>query len=94
MGISSEDFPKLFTRFGKLYRTAQYNHEGIGLGLTIVKELVELNGGGIAVHSDGIEKGSTFCFTMAMEQPADMVSEEVKSFEVTHLPHDKESSGA
>lgn len=37
VGLSTEDFPKLFTRFGKLHRTAKMNHEGIGLGLTIVK---------------------------------------------------------
>ena len=36
VGIESQDLPKLFTRFGKLQRTAQMNHEGIGLGLTIV----------------------------------------------------------
>ena len=36
-GIAPEDIPKLFSRFGKLHRTAEMNHEGIGLGLTIVK---------------------------------------------------------
>ena len=36
-GIAQEDIPKLFNRFGKLHRTAEMNHEGIGLGLTIVK---------------------------------------------------------
>ena len=35
-GIAAEDFPKLFTRFGKLQRTAALNSTGIGLGLTIV----------------------------------------------------------
>ena len=36
-GIAPEDLSKLFSRFGKLHRTAEMNHEGIGLGLTIVK---------------------------------------------------------
>lgn len=36
-GISEEDIPKLFTRFGKLHRTAEINSAGIGLGLLIVK---------------------------------------------------------
>ena len=36
-GIAQEDFEKLFSRFGKLHRTAEMNTEGIGLGLTIVK---------------------------------------------------------
>ena len=40
LGIASEDLSKLFSRFGKLHRTANLNHEGIGLGLTIVKQIV------------------------------------------------------
>ena len=36
-GIAKEDLNKLFTRFGKLQRTAEMNHEGIGLGLNIAK---------------------------------------------------------
>ena len=39
-GIAKEDLNKLFTRFGKLQRTAEMNHEGIGLGLTIVEAIV------------------------------------------------------
>lgn len=42
VGIAREDLSKLFTRFGKLQRTAEMNHEGIGLGLTIVRQVVEL----------------------------------------------------
>ena len=57
------------------------NHEGMGLGLTIVKQLVELNKGSIGVHSEGAEKGSAFCFTMKMDmleeesEPEDSVSD-------------------
>ena len=40
------------------------NHEGMGLGLTIVKQIVELSGGNISVHSDGLGLGSQFSFTM------------------------------
>ena len=36
-GILKEELPKLFTRFGKLQRTAEMNSDGVGLGLTIVK---------------------------------------------------------
>ena len=66
-GIAEDDFPQLFTRFGKLHRTAEMNSEGIGLGLTIVKNIVELSGGSVGVHSDGPGHGSTFCFTMQMD---------------------------
>lgn len=63
-GIAQEDLVKLFSRFGKLARTADINHEGIGLGLTIVKQIVEQFGGGVQVHSDGSGQGSTFSFSM------------------------------
>ncbi len=65
-GIAKEDIAKMFSRFGKLQRTADLNHEGIGLGLTIVKSIVEQHNGTVSVHSDGIEKGSVFKFSLAM----------------------------
>ena len=37
VGISAEDLPSLFKKFGKLHRTAEMNIQGIGLGLMIVK---------------------------------------------------------
>ena len=58
---------KLFNRFGKLQRTAKMNSEGIGLGLTIVKQIVELTGGEIKVESKGVGRGSTFSFEMPMK---------------------------
>ena len=41
VGIKREDIPMLFTRFGKLQRTAEMNSEGIGLGLNIVKQILD-----------------------------------------------------
>ena len=42
------------------------NHEGIGLGLTIVREIVEKSGGLITVESEGESKGTLFIFSMKM----------------------------
>ena len=42
------------------------NHEGIGLGLTIVKQIVEKCGGSIGVISEGLGHGSIFYFSMKM----------------------------
>ena len=46
-GIRSQDISKLFNLFGKLVHTAQMNSEGIGMGLVICQNLVQLNGGTI-----------------------------------------------
>ena len=67
-GIAAQDIPKLFTRFGKLKRTVAVNSDGIGLGLTIVKQIVESGGGQIKVKSEGLEKGSKFSFSMRMDK--------------------------
>ena len=63
-GIDKDDLPKLFSRFGKLHRTADVNHDGIGLGLTIVKQIVRKSGGTVAAMSNGIGHGSIFIFHM------------------------------
>ena len=65
-GIARRDLSKLFSRFGKLQRTAEINHEGIGLGLTIVKKIIEQHHGSITVDSKGVGKGCTFKFEMQM----------------------------
>ena len=46
-GIEKEEIERLFSRFGKLQRTAAINSEGVGLGLTIVKQVVDANNGQI-----------------------------------------------
>ena len=66
-GILPEDMPKLFNMFGKLKRTAKINSDGIGMGLMICQNLVRMNGGTIAVHSDGENCGSVFSFSMKMK---------------------------
>ena len=66
-GIEKEDFLKVFTRFGKLQRTAEINNEGLGLGLNIVKSIVEKSGGFVNIESEGIGHGSNFSFSMKME---------------------------
>ena len=57
---------KIFSMFGKLDRTEDQNLEGIGMGLTICKKIVENNDGKIDVFSAGEDQGSTFMFSMKM----------------------------
>ncbi len=63
VGISKEDFAKLFTRFGQLDGSLTRTDGGTGLGLAICKELVELHGGRIRVESE-VGKGTVFNFTL------------------------------
>ena len=66
VGLTPEEIPELCNKFGKLFRTAEMNHEGIGLGLTISKALIEALGGTLQIASDGKDLGSVFAFTMKM----------------------------
>jgi len=66
VGILVHEIPELCQKFGKLLRTSEMNTEGIGLGLTISKALIEANGGKLKIASEGKEKGSVFAFTMRM----------------------------
>ena len=65
-GFSKGDASKLFTKFGKLKRTAAMNNEGIGLGLLICQNIVRESGGIISAHSEGLDKGATFSFSIKM----------------------------
>ena len=63
-----EDQSKLFKMFGKLESTSKINTNGIGLGLVICKQIVLQNHGELEVVSPGLNKGSTFMFSMRMDQ--------------------------
>jgi signal transduction histidine kinase len=59
-GIDPDLLPFIFDRFRQSADAATQGHRGLGLGLTIVRQLVELHGGRIAARSAGIGQGSTF----------------------------------
>lgn len=63
-GISAEDLPKLFSKFRQLGRGKTGEKSGTGLGLVIVKGIIEAHGGTIWANSLGKGKGSTFTFTI------------------------------
>jgi signal transduction histidine kinase len=50
-GIATEDLPHIFKRFYRAATSAQVNNSGVGVGLAIVRELVEAHGGRIGVES-------------------------------------------
>jgi PAS domain S-box-containing protein len=59
-GIAADFLPFVFDRFRQADATTSRRHGGLGLGLSIVKQLVELHGGTISVTSGGAGEGSTF----------------------------------
>ena len=60
MGINSEFIPHVFDRFRQGDSSTTRAHNGLGLGLSIVRHIVELHGGSVWVESPGVGKGSTF----------------------------------
>ena len=59
-GIAAELLPRIFELFVQGDRPSDRQPGGLGLGLTLVRRLVELHGGTIEAHSDGRGRGSTF----------------------------------
>lgn len=62
-GISAEELPDIFDRFGVAHARTQ-SHGGLGLGLSIVRHLVELHGGTVRADSAGSGQGATFTVTL------------------------------
>lgn len=59
-GMSADFLPQVFERFQQAETGSARSHGGLGLGLSIVRHIVELHGGSVFVESAGVGKGSTF----------------------------------
>jgi PAS domain S-box-containing protein len=90
VGISKEFLPYVFDRFRQADASITRTQGGLGLGLSIVHQLVDLHGGTVAVQSEGEGKGATFTVTLPFigvisQKEAESVhpaqSEEIISFE-------------
>jgi signal transduction histidine kinase len=69
-GLSPEDLGRLFGRFQRLSAKPTAGESSTGLGLSIVKRIVDMHGGEVTAESDGPGKGSTFTITLpATELP-------------------------
>ena len=65
-GIEPEFLPRVFDRFRQADSSTTRSFGGLGLGLAIVRHLVELHGGTVSAHSDGVNKGATFSATFPL----------------------------
>jgi CheY-like chemotaxis protein len=59
-GIAASELSRIFEMFQQVDTSLERTESGLGIGLTLVKHLVELHGGTVSVHSGGLGKGSTF----------------------------------
>lgn len=85
MGIREDQIPHLFERFKQAEGSENRAHEGTGIGLSLVKELVELHGGQISVESV-YGQGSTFSISLPMgcaHLPPDQIAQEQAAVEIT-----------
>ena len=60
VGIPAEMLPQVFEMFMQVDRSLERSQGGLGIGLTLVKQIAELHGGTAQAHSDGPGKGSEF----------------------------------
>ena len=65
VGIPPEELPRVFERFHRIENTRSRTHEGSGIGLALVQELVKLHGGSIRVEST-VGKGTTFTVSLPL----------------------------
>ena len=64
IGIEPEFLPHIFDRFRQADASAKRSFAGLGLGLTIVRKIVELHGGNITADSNGTDQGTEFTVTL------------------------------
>ena len=60
IGIAAEHLPHVFEMFSQVDRSLERSQGGLGIGLTLVKRLVEMHGGTVEAKSEGPGKGSEF----------------------------------
>jgi CheY-like chemotaxis protein len=77
-GIAAEMMPRLFEPFAQADRTLDRSKGGLGLGLSVVKGLVEMHGGSVAATSQGVGTGATFAIRLPVEPSATAPREDRK----------------
>jgi signal transduction histidine kinase/ActR/RegA family two-component response regulator len=66
IGIPAELMPIIFNLFTQLDRSSGRAQSGLGIGLALVQRLVEMHGGSVTAHSDGLGRGSEFVIRLPL----------------------------
>jgi signal transduction histidine kinase/DNA-binding response OmpR family regulator len=79
IGIGAKFLPHIFERFRQADGSITRSHGGLGLGLAIVRHLIDLHHGSIVAESAGEEKGSTFRIDLPLRRPASILKFDARS---------------
>lgn len=71
VGIPADMLPQVFDLFTQVDRAADRAQGGLGIGLTLVRSLVEMHGGSVSARSDGPGQGSEFIVHLPLDQSAE-----------------------
>jgi signal transduction histidine kinase len=69
IGIAAEQLPHVFDLFGQVQNPRPHSHDGLGIGLALVRRLVEMHRGRVEARSDGLERGSEFIVRLPLLLP-------------------------
>lgn len=78
-GIAPSFLPHVFEPFRQADSSPARSHGGLGLGLAVVKYLVEAHGGTVMAHSDGIGTGATFTVTLPLARRTPLVRSDAQA---------------
>ena len=79
IGISADSMPRIFELFTQIPSERVNTSGGLGIGLALVRALVELHGGEIIAASDGLDRGSEFTVRLPLFASAAIASDTVKA---------------
>jgi CheY-like chemotaxis protein/two-component sensor histidine kinase len=88
IGIRPEFLPLVFERFRQAEAVTSRKHTGLGLGLAIARQLVELHDGTITAYSDGEGRGALFTVSLPLERRSERTPDEPPSEGARNLSDD------
>ncbi len=86
IGIAAEQLPHIFDMFMQIDTSLERSVSGLGIGLTLVKNLVEMHGGTVEAHSAGLGHGSEFVVRLPALDHSTAAPPEPKMNELTKMP--------
>ena len=92
IGLSAEMLPRVFDLFSQADRSLDRSQGGLGIGLTLVRSLIELHQGSISASSEGLGKGSQFVvrLPLSISPPPEPAA---KGAEASSLPQPRSDCG-